>query len=78
VIAEIEVSWWVSVNPYPGQGSRGTATLLVADRTKGPFAALHESVAAQVFGPPAPTMLTTRSGGRRPKSAKARNRGGGS
>ena len=27
-------------------------------------------------GPPAPTMLTTRSGGRRPKSAKARNRGG--
>ena len=28
------------------------------------------------FRMPAPTMLTTRSGGRRPKSAKARNRGG--
>src|SRR6516165_10054351 len=28
------------------------------------------------FRTPAPTMLTTRSGGRRPKSAKARNRGG--
>jgi hypothetical protein len=29
------------------------------------------------FRTPAPTMPTTRSGGRRPKSAKARNRGGG-
>jgi hypothetical protein len=28
------------------------------------------------FRTPAPTMPTTRSGGRRPKSAKARNRGG--
>jgi hypothetical protein len=29
------------------------------------------------FWPPALAMLTTRSGGRRAKSAKARNRGGG-
>ena len=34
---------------------------------------VDESVRAAI--PPLPTMPTTRSGGRRPKSAKARNRG---
>ena len=38
------------------------------------FAALHESAHVQVFGR-RQRDLTTRSGGRRPKSAKARNRG---
>jgi hypothetical protein len=41
------------------------------------FFATRKAACAQVgFRTPAPTMLTTRSGGRRPKSAKARNRGG--
>jgi len=39
------------------------------------FAAAHESAFAQVFGR-RHDGLSTRRGGRRPKSAKARNRGG--
>ena len=45
------------------------------DRIEMLFAAVHESLYVQVFGR-RDDGLTTRRGGRRPKSAKARNRGG--